>query len=113
MAEKSIDLIETWQDAQTYYRKFRHCLDGGVAYGFDNKLADLLARPDGIRQLWRPGIQSNFRNVVTYRVVGEAFSIGTTQRVRENLRTRCPGRAKLFCRRLEARIAKACPACQC
>lgn len=112
-AEESIDQISTWPQAILYYEKYHNCLiSGGVSYGYDSKLADLLAASDGVITMWdSTARQLWFRKVITQRVVGEAISLETSESILENLKHQCPPSGATFCKHLRYKIKKSCQAC--
>jgi hypothetical protein len=112
-AEESLDQIKTWPEAKSYFHTFRACLiDGGVAYGFNNKLAELMAKPDGVSSLWEATTrQASFRTIVASRVQGDAIPLPLTESILKNLRENCPQAGEKFCRDLQVKIEKFCTAC--
>ena len=113
-AEENIDQISTWPQAILFYQKYHNCLiSGGISYGYDNKLAELLAEPEGLTNRWSStDKQLWFRKVIAKRVVGESNSLETSESILKNLNSKCPFSGSDFCKNLRCEIKKICQACR-
>lgn len=110
--EESIDSIHSWHDAITFYKKNAQCLHDGVGYGYDDRLAAMLADPASFRAFWNGTKQAPwFRVTVSKRVQGEAVSLEYSESILRNLKSDCPKSDKAFCRSLRVQIKKLCLAC--
>lgn len=112
-AESGIDGIVSIEQARTYFRVFRQCLDGPIAYGFINKLAELATRPNGIDDLWK-GVKHDplFRDAVLRMLPSEAVPLDVSNQLLQACKDHCPKNARTFCTTLAKRVRKACAECQ-
>jgi len=112
-AEARADGIESIEQARIYFHAYRRCLDGPIAYGFINRLAELASRAEGIDELWN-NVKSDsaFRAAVLKYLPSEAVPLDLNNQVLRNLEARCPREARSFCAHLTKQIRKVCTECK-
>lgn len=112
IVEESIEEVESWEQFSSFYKKYRMCDRPALSDGFTQKMAELAARSDGVTSLWKQTEKQRwFRAVVAKKMQSESIPLDTTEKILENLKSRCPQSAKMFCHDLRVRIKKTCQAC--
>jgi hypothetical protein len=97
-AETSIDRLKTWADLHSAFKQFQACDDGGIAEGWDDFVARMLA------QDWKKlielqklaAVDTQFRAFVI-RHISNTASRDDLDRTLINARERCPGSARRLC----------------
>lgn len=111
-AESKVDELKTIEQARLYFHVYRRCLDGPIAYGFINTLAELAVKPNGITDLWKAAKPDPmFRDAVLRMLPSEAIPLDVSVQLLEALKAHCPLDARSFCVALGVRVRKACRAC--
>jgi capsid protein len=107
-AETVVDYLDSWGNVHIFYKQFRHCYDGGIAEGVQDRIQQLWADhwgdlPQMIALTKR---DPPFNEFVLRSLTTEAFPQDTFKRVVRNARTRCPAVARSFCKAVLAEAAK-------
>ena len=111
-AETKADGLQTSGEARLYFYKNKACLDGPVAYGFINRLAQLAVQPGGVSGLWAVAKPDPvFRRAVLRMLPSEAVPLDVNAQLLVALRAQCPSDARSFCATLARQIRQACTAC--
>ncbi|HEY0281470.1 MAG TPA: hypothetical protein VGC27_02475 [Rhizomicrobium sp.] len=97
--------IGTWENLNSYVRKYRDCDDGAVAEGNSDRVADLLARRwDTIGALVElTNGDPRFERFVLYHVDSLMRPV-QAQAILDNVRNHCPADAAELCRKIEKEV---------
>lgn len=108
-AEMATDNLLAWKDVYKFYTEFRHCYDGAIAEGAEDKVQLLWANhwstlPEMIALANKdPGFKA-----LMWRIArSEAFPQDTFNIVLQSASARCPRRAVEFCSVIRATARRA------
>ena len=98
VAEETADLIHSWADFQTAFRKYGHCDDGAISEGYSDVAMRMMAqRWTDIAVLAKLGsTDPQFLKFVLSHI-DETWTDVDFRAVMKNAKTRCPHSAKAVC----------------
>ncbi len=99
-AETVTDYLDSWANVYAFFKQFRHCYDGAIAEGAEERIQTLWSTQ------WRqlPKMVSlvktdpEFKAFLWRVLASEAFPQDEFSIVVQNARRQCPSEAKEFCR---------------
>lgn len=99
-AETVTDYLDSWQNVHAFFKQFRHCYDGAIAEGAEDKIQLLWSKQ------WEklPTMITLTRNDAEFKsflwqvLESEAFPQDEFSVVVRNARQHCPSGAAEFCR---------------
>ena len=106
-AEAGIDRLKTWTDLHAAFKKFHFCDDGGIAEGWDDFVARMLARRwNKLSELHKlSAVDTRFRAFVIRHISNTADG-DDLDLARVNAREHCPKSAQRLCADIAAAMKK-------
>jgi hypothetical protein len=98
-AETVVDYLNSWENVRLFYEQFRHCYDGGIAEGVEDRMQLLWADRWGDlpKMLALTKEDPGFNAFVMRSLFSEAFPQDTFAKVLRNAKTKCPAEGRIFC----------------
>jgi hypothetical protein len=98
-AESVVDYLTSWENVHLFYQQFRHCYDGGIAEGVQDRVQLLWSDrwSDLPKMLSLTKKEPKFNAFVMRSLFTEAFPQETFDKVLRNATTRCPAIGRAFC----------------
>ena len=99
-AETVTDYLDSWGNVYTFFKQFRHCYDGAIAEGAQDRIYVLWSRqwhrlPTMISLAQR---DPEFKDFLWQTLASETFPQDEFSIVVQNTRRKCPSEAREFCR---------------
>lgn len=97
-AEMEADSLKTWAQVFAAYKQYRQCDDGGIAEGYSDSIATLLAeRWDQLKTLMTLIRTDPKFETFVLRHVDATMSLEQSKTIEANVRLRCPRGANQLC----------------
>lgn len=98
-AETVVDYLNSWEIVHLFYGQFRHCYDGAIAGGVQDRMQFLWAdRWDELpKMVALTKKEPGFSAFVMHSLFSEAFPQDTFAKVLRNAKTKCPAEGRAFC----------------
>jgi hypothetical protein len=106
-AEIEASTLKTWQQVFESYTHYRHCDDGAISEGYSSSVSELLSDHwDAVGELLLLlQSQPTFREFIL-RHLDDTMSPDQDQKIRANVRDRCPEHAAEFCALVKRRFVE-------
>jgi hypothetical protein len=106
-AEVVTDYLTTWDGVYRFYKQFKHCYDGAIAAGAEDKVQLLWANrwSDIPKMLALTTKDREFKNFIWIIIDSDAFPRDTFNTVLANATRHCPREAEEFCQAVKS-VAK-------
>ena len=103
-AETVTDYLTTWDNVYSFYKQFKHCYDGAIAEGTQDKVQLLWANrwQELPRMLALTGKDAEFKKFIWVIIDSEAFPQDTFNKVLAHATRRCPKEAAEFCKAVKS-----------
>lgn len=103
-AEAVTDYLDSWENMYIFFKQFRHCYDGSIAEGAEDKIQVLWTTRwrDLPRMIALTNKDPEFRKFIWSVVHSEAFPQDAFDKVLHAARNLCPPGAAEFCREVNA-----------
>jgi hypothetical protein len=99
--------LKTWPDIFRSYRRYGHCDDGGIAEGYSDSVATLMAnRWDSILELNALARKHPAFRAFVLRHLDETINFDQIVTIRENAEAHCPQGAMALCKAIHASLAR-------
>lgn len=108
-AESVTDYLDSWQNVYLFFKQFRHCYDGGIAEGAQDKIQQLLADqwPTLPTMIALASEDAEFKAFIWKRISDETFPQESFARFVHHANAECPQIAEEFCRAVAAESKRA------
>lgn len=99
-AESVTDYLDSWENVYLFFKQYRHCYDGAIAEGADDKIQQLWAHrwAELPKMLALIKHDSEFKAFVFANVADEAFPQNAYALFVEHANKECPKGGEEFCR---------------
>lgn len=103
-ADVVTDYLTTWENVYSFYKQFRHCYDGAIAEGVQDKVQLLWASrwSELPKMLAFTRRDPEFKNFIWNIMDSEAFPQDTFNTVLAHATRRCPKDATEFCQAVKS-----------
>lgn len=103
-AEVVTDYLTSWESVYRFYKQFRHCYDGAIAEGTEDKIQLLWANrwQELPRMLAFMKKDAEFKKFIWVVIDSEAFPQDTFDKVLAHATRRCPKEAGEFCKAIKS-----------
>ena len=103
-AEVVTDYLTTWDDVYRFHKQFKHCYDGAIAEGAEDKVQLLWANrwSDIPKMLALTTKDRDFKKFIWIIIDSDAFPRDTFNTVLANATRHCPRGAEEFCQAVKS-----------